>query len=307
MKIMEKIRNTWKEAAEAVSGKSEFHESPPGFRALTLSDLQREHLMPELIKTYQRVFGDGDIWREGAYCSAEGWENTISLGEYEERKNSTNLRCECGGLFQPCYPAEVMEARIIEELKSDRDSLLVVMEGGSESKITGFLWGTVAGFEDIEQRILNTRYPWRRDQGVIETNRLRSRLREKGYLDTLPFLYGDEMGVLKDRRGGVKPLLELIRFWTEFGDQHQTHKALFWTSVKSPMFAIAHAFGCEVVHQTRDGVSFFGTPDFRPVLSTLRHSSAGDIRRILAEVSKIIKAERSHGRKSAYGGEEKKK
>jgi len=157
-------------------------EPSPRFRALTLSELKRQNLLPGLIESYQKIFGDGDIWKEGAYCSSEGWGNVISLEEYNKRKDEAKLRCECGGLFRPCYPAEELEERIKEELHDPEKSILVIADGGTKEKISGFLWGNIAEFDEIEQMIVNSRYSLRRDQGLSEMNLLKRKLGEKGLL-----------------------------------------------------------------------------------------------------------------------------
>lgn len=283
------IKEQWRLGAGHIGEKGEGLETPSRFRILTIDELREQGLLPELIKSYQKVFGGGDIWKEGAYCSREGWDSVISLEEFEKKgKDQGGFRCKCGGLFQPCYPYEIMEARITEELHEKDRSILVVIEGKSKNEIAGFLWGKAADFDEIEQSVIDTRYSWRRDQGVMEMNKLRKALRDKGLLEG-QFLYGDEMGVLKEFRGGAKAFVSMIRLWLEFGHKKHLQKALFWTSEKSPLFNIALAFGCEVVHVTRDGTSFFVSQDFMPVLSALQNLSEEDIRGILVKSNRLIK------------------
>jgi len=104
------------------------------------------------------------------------------------------------------------------------------------------------------------------------------------------FLYGDEMGVLKEFRGGASAFVPMIRLWLEFGDKRHIQKALFWTSEKSPLFKIALAFGCEVVYVTQDGISFFIAQDFRPVLLALKNLSEEKIRGVLGQASRVLKS-----------------
>lgn len=285
---MNRIREIWQREAENITAESEKTPVSSRFKFYSLKDLQEKGLLPRLIRVYQVIFGDPDIWNEGAYCSREGWSKTISLEEYEERKREGRLRCECGGIFQPCYPSETLKARIIEELSDRERSGLWIMESDNEFGIGGFIWGIVAEFEEIAQRILNARYREREARGLIEINKLRLRLKEKGLLHG-DFLYGDELAVLKEFRQGLNHLY-LVRLWAEHGYRQGTKKALFWTSEKSPLFKIALGFGAEVVHTTEDGIKFCLQSNFESPLKVTQYRKERELKRVLVKVSQALKS-----------------
>lgn len=285
---MDKIREIWQREAENIPPESGKTPVPARFKVYSLQNLRKKGLLGELVKVYQQIFGEPEIWNEGAFCNREGWSNTISLKQYENRKRERILRCECGGIFQPCYPTEVLEARIIDELADPKRTALWIMEGENEFKIGGFLWGVVTEFEEIERRILNARYRERGDRGLIEIRKLNSRLKEKGVL-LGDFLYGDEMALLKPFRQGLNHLY-LIRLWVEFGHAKGTRKALFWTSKKSPLFKLSLCYGCEIIHTTEDGIYFFLHPAFESPLKVLQYGGEERLKRVLVKASQVLKS-----------------
>ena len=283
MDSFEKVREIWKEEAESFPDNSSLIQVPSEFRVFTLNELRDAELLTELMKTYQHIFGDADAWNEGAFCDIEGRKKTISLKEYNERQNQGNVRCECGGLFYPCHPAERLEKRFSEEL-ADPNSILILMQGNDEFKVAGFLWGTVSKFAKIEKRILKARYPDDIEQGAIELKELRVRLDEKGLLNS-DFLYGDEMGVLRQfRGGGIKPVLYLTRLFGEHGQNWNTNKAIFWTSKKSPLYQIMITYGFEPLYIDSNGLEFLLHPDFDSLAKVMKNLNEENFRRTLVMV-----------------------
>src|SRR4030042_5782643 len=165
-----RIRQIWEKAAENLTKEDVFVPIHPSFRTLNLEGLKQEELLPDLVGSYQEVFGDEDIWGEGAFCSKEGWNKIISIQEYRKREREGNIECECGGIFQPCYAN--LDERIMEELTPEK-SIQVIMEGNEKWRIGGFTWGIVAGFPEIAKRVLGARYRGRESRGEVEIEKLR--------------------------------------------------------------------------------------------------------------------------------------
>lgn len=277
-----RIRQVWEKAAETLTKEDVFVPIPPNFRTLNLEELQREKLLPDLIKAYQEVFGAEDIWGEGAFCDKEGWKKLISIQEYNKRKKEGKLKCECGGTFQPCYLN--LEARIMKELSSKK-SILVIMEGNEKWRVGGFTWGTVAGFPGIAKRILNARYLGRENKGEIELGKLRKGLEERRIYDSI--LYFDELGAIKEFRG-LQPQLLLIRLMAEHGLREGTKRIIFWTAPNSPIYRLALGYGCESIHRTDEGLEFLLYPDFKPTLRVMQHFTEEKFRNLLTEIMKEL-------------------
>jgi hypothetical protein len=296
--IVKKIREIWGNEARNIGilNCNEDNETklpiipisiiPKKFKTYSLQELRQDKLLGELIRVYQIIFGTPDIWNEGAFCNREGWARTISLEEYERRKKEGKLRCYCGGIFQSCYPTEILETRILDELSDSKRSILAIMRDDSNSKIAGFLWGINADFKEIGRRILNARYRERQKQGLIEISNLKHRLEKKGVLDN-KFLYGDEMGLLKEFRRGLN-YMYLIRLWCEHGYSQNVKQLLFWTSKKSPLYQLAFIYGCELLYTTSDGINFLFHPDFEPQLKVGQYYDEGEFTIFLKKFFKFL-------------------
>jgi len=290
--IVKKIREIWENEAKNISiqncndKETKVSIIPKKFKTYSLQELQRNKLLLELIRVYQVTFGTPDIWNEGAFCNREGWAKTISLEEYERRKKEGKLRCYCGGIFQPCYPTEILESRILDELSDSKTSILAIMKDDNNLKIAGFLWGIIADFKEIGRRILNARYRERQKQGLIEIDNLRRQLEKKGDPDKR-LLYGDEMGLLEEFRRGLN-YMYLIRLWCEHGFSQNVKQLLFWTSKKSPLYQLSFIYGCELLYTTSDGINFLFHPNFEPQLKVGQHYNEKEFANFLRNFFKFL-------------------
>jgi len=265
---------------------TEFLTIPTIFERLTIEELLQSGLIDNLIKTYQQVFGDPDIWGEGAICDRCG--NIVSLPEFEKSQ-----QCECGGKLQAYYPDEELKERIVKELtpSSTKKPVRAVMKGDKENPIGGFAWGVVTKLPNIKERILNARYRNNPDEGLEEIEKLsHSLLRvikaEKLTLTDTEILFGDELGVLSRLRKGVAPIVYLTRLLLEHGAECGCKRFLFWTSSKSPIYQLSRFMGFEDLHQTKDGIMFLYNPDFSPVLKLFQSKSPREIAFIAAKAAK---------------------
>ena len=282
---VDKVRQIWEKAAKTLTEEAVFIPIPPNFRTLNLEELQREGLLPDLIKAYQEVFGSEDIWGEGAFCDKEGWNKLISTQEYNEREKEGKLKCECGGTFIPCHFSDALEERIAKELSSEK-SVLAIMERSGECKIGGFAWGVMASFPEITKRtLLNPRHQGqeRKTQVTVELSELKSKLEKQGIVDET-ILFVDELGVVKESREGVQPHILLLRLMTEWGSAQGTRRILFWTSKDSPIYQLGLGYGGESIHRTKNGLVFMLHTDFGPVLKVAQHFTEEKLKKLIGEV-----------------------
>lgn len=120
--------------------------------------LANQEMFDALVKTYRDIFGDDEIWGEGAYCKKEGWGKMISLSEFERMLARNAPFCQCGGRFVECHPHKILRERILKDFIKTKTSspFCVLIIPGKE--VEGFTWGTASNFSIIAPRVIKARY-----------------------------------------------------------------------------------------------------------------------------------------------------
>ncbi len=267
---------------EVVKSNGSFHEVD--VKAL----LADQKMFDALVRTYRNIFGDDEIWGEGAYCEKEGWGKMVSLSEFEQMLTDKTPFCRCGGKFIECHSPKILHERILGDLIKTKASSPFCVLIISDQEVNGFVWGTASNFSIIALRIIKARYRQREKLGKREVSVLREKLRIRNISSEEKLLYYDELAVQKTARQGISPVMFLVRFGLTHGYQNGCRHALFWTAKKSPIFKLALCVGFEVVHDTADGISFMFLEDFKSLLAILQNKSPEDVLSLMRSTLKLL-------------------
>ncbi len=254
---------------------------PDNYKEVSGADLKENPTrMDSLLDCYQAVFGSGDIWGEGAVCQKCG--KVVSL---EQGQSSTS--CECGGEYKPFFPDEELKARIFQELDEQeyKSPFCMVMENPEKrEEVVGFCWGLIDTPAKIAQRIGKNRYQNDDVAGELVRGELESRFDADEEV-----LFIDELGVRKDARGGLGPVVFLTRMGFEKAHEAGVKKVLFWTARKSPIYKICRHSGYEDFFETPDGLVFLDLEDLTPFLTMIQNKSLMEDAVILSKAGALLK------------------
>lgn len=261
------------------------------FRSITKEDLDGTDLCEALVELYRSVFGDSDVWGEGAYCESEGRERKVDITEYERRVCNSEPLCECGARLIPFYPPEVLKERILREMTPSAgvDPVCILMI--VDEKPVGFAWGAVLQIHHIRERLVHSRYCGREDLGEREARALTNKLLDRGLSLEDHLLYYDELAVNKRHRVGFDHLHFLVKGTFEHAVD-RTSRALFWTSKDSPLYNVTLLCGFVPVHETVDGLSFLFLEELRPQLVLLQNITPTDAQQVYVEAAKLLNLSR---------------
>lgn len=255
---------------------------PKSINRYTLQELKEKKLLNNLAKAYCEVFGDNDIWNEGAYCSKEGRKKSISLQEYGERKNEKKLTCECGGIFKQFYPIKKIEKRINDEVKDTDNSILVLFTHENPIRVGGFIWGCVGNIEKIKHRIIAAHYSRMMQYGSLEMDLVAEALGKE--LDLRKrIVYIDEMGLTKNCRIGLN-FNYLLRAVGEFSYFQRADNLFFWTAKKSPLYKLVFAYGCKIIHENSEGICYFLIQDLNNILRVLQNYDEQELKKLFSYI-----------------------
>jgi len=239
---------------------------------VTLDDLRRDSaFLEQLAHSYQEIFGSSEVWSEGAYCNRDP-KHLLSLEAYNEKLEAGDTKCACGGAFRPCYTADDFKRLITSQLtKSDKYNpccSLYVDDG----RVTGFMWGAVATVEDAVVRILNIPNWVDSDDWRAFVDRMRARLLADFRLKpTDKLFYIDDLGVTRESRRGVEPMMGLCGQAFSHAVANECQKALCWTSRQAPLYKITRYCAFKEVLTNDDGLAFMYCDDIVPALKILQH------------------------------------
>lgn len=239
---------------------------------VTLDDLRRDSaFLKQLAQSYQEIFGSSEVWSEGAYCDRDP-KHLLSLEAYNEKLEAGDTQCACGGAFRPCYTGDDFKRLITSQLtkneKYDPCCSLYMDDG----RVTGFMWGAIATVEDTVDRILNI--PNWVDSGDWHAfvDRMRARLLADFRLKpTDKLFYIDDLGVTRESRKGVEPMMSLSGQAFSHAVANECQKALCWTSRQAPLYKITRYCAFKEVLANDDGIAFMYCDDIVPALKILQH------------------------------------
>jgi hypothetical protein len=258
---------------------------PPNFREFDpLSLLQNESIFNSLILCYQKVFGSRDIWGEGAKCASCG--DQIPIEEFVERKARHDFACsQCQGKYQQIFPVDFLKKRIALELNPAiyKHPFIILYLNDEGAEVVGFCWGVVETPARIVERIVQNKYA---DQPEI-AQLVRDKIMASFSPDEL-IVYYDEIGILKEFRGGIGPVVSLVRLGLETGSKNNSCKVLYWTSRKSPIYMFCRLTGFEDLFETPDGLIYCYSEDFSPSLIATQYLLPEEQSKIVAEVARDI-------------------
>lgn len=172
----------------------------------------------QLIKTYQNIFGDPDLWGE-----------TYSQGEVEEK-----LKDELSGN---------------SGLRLCIDSSNNEHENPSTNSLLGFCWAQQLGLQGVMSAIESIQfYKELGSPQILDTL--------KRVLDDKPVLYVHDLGIPKNHRGQV-PLQKLIcPVLNSLAKRSETSRLLFWSIKESRIYKLAQYAGFKQVADIA-GMQFF--------------------------------------------------
>lgn len=277
----------------------------PEVRSLTADDFDASpHLLDSLAESYRKVFGDPDIWGEGAYCS-KNIAHIISLPEYERRAETLDLQCDCGGQYVQYYPIEVLKVRIRDQLlhKAYMGTFGAVLTRQREM-IDGFVWGVLARVEDCLSRIKQAKHLHVTEKDWEETiEALADCLDKRGLCPTDEILLVEELGVLSSSRSGLEPLLALSKYCFDFAFANASHRIIFWTSSLSPLYKLAYLFGFSELFTTKHGFVFMYCANIIPGLKLFQNKHLKEMLPVFLESARkfpsIMTSGKSRKRKQA--------
>jgi len=261
------------------------------FRSVTGEDLDGADLVNALVELYRSVFGDSDVWGEGAYCEREGRERRVDIAEYERRLRDSKPLCECGARLIPFHPPELLKERILREMTRspgiDPACILMIVD----EKPVGFTWGAVLQVHRIAERLIHARYPGREDLGAKEAHALTDKLLHCGLRLDDQVLYFDELAVHRNHRVGFDHIHFLSRGMFEHA-VGKTRRALFWTSKDSAIYTVTLLCGFVPIYDTADGISFMLLEDFKSPLVLEQNKTPSDVQQVYAEAARLLRLSR---------------
>jgi hypothetical protein len=236
--------------------------SEPLYRTLSPEELKDESVVENVAETYKMVFGSQDIWGEGYKCSNCGKTYPLEGGNPGEC-----LSCKSRDVKE-FYPLDELKDRIKTEMADGPDVHPVMSVMKKNRKIVGFLWGAVGPSQEIISRLTKK---YQGNERLELSKSLHDKLVELGVGRDERILSGDELGILRSDRGsGPVPVMTLAKLWLEHGLKNNAKTAVFWTSKKSPIYAICVAGGFQPIFDTQDGISYMIHPDSRDLVAAMR-------------------------------------
>lgn len=161
---------------------------------------------------------------------------------------------------------EIIE-KINKELKSNL-SFLTVMCGEGEYPIVGFCWGAIIDRAEICNRIAAVLSVKKNSKFLKDFERY---LKKRGVKKVV---YFDELGLLKEGRGGVNPLRFLTLAGFNKARKNGVKKAIFWSTYNSKIVPIMKMMGFETIAKIRKKkIIFLYSPNCYPVLKIAQNIS----------------------------------
>lgn len=258
---------------------------PLNFREFDpISLLKNEKIFNSLILCYQKVFGSRDIWGEGAKCNKCG--QIIPIEEFLGRKTKRDFSCsKCDGTYIQIFPVDYLENRISKELDPNiyTKPFIILYLNDAGTEVLGFCWGVVDTPQKIAERIVKNKYA-----NDLKTAKLIEAKILGSFSSDELIVYYDEIGILKEARGGLGPVSFLVRLGLERGYEYKARKALYWTAKKSPIYMICKLSGYEDLFIAPDSIIFCYIKDFLALMEVIQRSSIEEQSQILTVNAKKI-------------------
>ncbi|MEB8432953.1 hypothetical protein OO007_12010 [Cocleimonas sp. KMM 6892] len=184
------------------------------------------NMSEQLIKTYQNIFGDPDLWGE-----------SYSQSEVEEK-----LKDELSGNagLRLCINDNDIDKGVENVADSANQTV---------NDLLGFCWAQQLGLQGVKSAIESIQFY--QDLGCPKILEPLKRI-----LDDKPVLYVHDLGISKDYRGQV-PLHKLIcPVLNSLAERSQTSRLFFWSIKESRIYKLAQYAGFKQVANIA-GMQFF--------------------------------------------------
>ena len=161
--------------------------------------------------------------------------------------------------------------KLEKELKGGK-SFLSIMLNNQNNMVVGLCWGAIINPNNIKERI---------DTISNESlNKLENYLEKRG-IDKV--LFFDELGILKNFRGGVNPLRFLTLPGFEIGYKNNVKQAIFWSTPASKIVPFMKLLGFKTIIKEGKIVILYSR-NFTSVLKIARNIKAGWLMGFLSKI-----------------------